>query len=203
MALPGGYGGMVVAAGGRMTLACCMRRDALSACRVENGMRAGEAVERFLLTQCRGVREALTGAWRRGPWLAVGPLRPGAHRPAADGMFRVGNAAGESHPLTGEGIGMALQSATLLASELTREPGASISAHAAREIQARYSLAWRAAFSRRLGAAAVFAHIAMRPRFASGACALLARWPVLLTEAARIAGKSRAYSAGTLHQPAR
>ena len=36
----------------------------------------------------------------------------------ASGPFRVGNAAGEIHPLIGEGMSMALESAFLLASRL-------------------------------------------------------------------------------------
>jgi flavin-dependent dehydrogenase len=151
----------------------------------------GEAVEAYLRSSCLGVREALEGAQRAGPWLTVGPLRPGTHRPAADALFRVGNAAGESHPLIGEGIGMALQSAVLLALELMRRSPATINARDALDVQRRYAVKWRQEFSRRLRVAALYAHVAMRPRLTGPVRALLGRWPTLLTEAAWLAGKTR------------
>jgi 2-polyprenyl-6-methoxyphenol hydroxylase-like FAD-dependent oxidoreductase len=76
LALHGGYGGMVVADDGRTTLACCIRRDALAACRAAApGVPAGNAIERFLRGSCRGVRDALRDAELDAPWLSVGPLR--------------------------------------------------------------------------------------------------------------------------------
>jgi menaquinone-9 beta-reductase len=191
MALAGGYGGMVVAGQGQATIACCLRRDALAALRADHrGLPAGEAVEAFLRSRCLGVREALRGARRTGPWLTVGPLQPGLHHPAADGVFRVGNAAGESHPLIGEGIAMALQSAALLAHELGhRSPGA-LTAHDARVIRRRYAARWRREFRQRLRVAALYSHVAMRPGLARPVRRLLARWPTLLASAARLAGKT-------------
>jgi flavin-dependent dehydrogenase len=192
MALPGGYGGMVVADGGLATLACCLRRDTVTACRTaRQGVPVGEAVESFVQDSCQGVRVALAGARRAGPWLTVGPLSPGMHPLAADGLLRVGNAAGESHPLIGEGIAMAIQSAALLAGELTRLAPGVITARSAHDLQARYAHAWRQAFSRRLNVAAVYAHIAMRPLLANTARTLMRGWPLLLTQAARVAGKAR------------
>jgi flavin-dependent dehydrogenase len=194
ISLPGGYGGMVVADRGQATLACCLRRDTLSACRaMHRGRPAGEVVENFLRQNCRGVRESLEGAQRTGPWLAVGPLWPGAHPATGGGIFRVGNAAGESHPLTGEGISMALQSATLLARELTRHSAANASCKAP-ELQRRYAQAWQQAFSQRLQVAALYAHVAMRPYLAFTACGISARWPGLLAHAARLAGKAKGSS---------
>jgi 2-polyprenyl-6-methoxyphenol hydroxylase-like FAD-dependent oxidoreductase len=197
IALPGGYGGMVVADGGLTTLACCIRRDTLAVSRAAcRQAPAGEAVEMYLRRHCRGAREALEGAHRAGPWLTVGPLRTGMHHPVANGPYRVGNAAGESHPLIGEGISMALQSAALLARELTRASPAQITARMALDLQSRYALAWRREFSRRLHMAALYAHMAMRPTLAVPVRALLERWPDLLTAAARLAGKARISSIG-------
>ncbi len=190
ISLTGGYGGMVVADQGQATLACCLRRDRLSACRaMHRGLSAGEAVETFLRQGCRGVSESLEGARRTSPWLTVGPLWPGMHAVATGAVFRVGNAAGESHPLIGEGINMALQSATLLARELTRLPPAFTLRNAV-ELQRRYAQAWQREFSRRLRMAALYAHVAMRPYLAAPARRLSARWPALLTQAARLAGKA-------------
>ena len=82
-----------------------------------------------------------------GPWLASGPLRPGIRLGQGDGVFRVGNAAGEAHPIVGEGISMALQSAFVLAdligqgrSDLRRRPTRRAGA-AARACRLRSALA--------------------------------------------------------------
>ena len=193
LVLPGGYGGMVVADGGLTTLACCLRRDTLSACRaLLPHASAGAAVEAFLRHSCSGVHEALQGAHREGAWLSVGPLRPGVRVGIAGGVFRVGNAAGESHALIGEGISMALQSSALLAAMLTRRPAAAIRGPVAIELHRSYAAAWRRAFAPRLRLAAIYAHVAMRPRLAEPARALLRRWPALLRGAAQLAGKAAA-----------
>jgi 2-polyprenyl-6-methoxyphenol hydroxylase-like FAD-dependent oxidoreductase len=191
LALPGGYGGMVVADAGVTTLACCLRRDTLSACRaLLPDASAGAAVEAFLRRSCSGVHEALQGARREGTWLSVGPLRPGVRVGGAGGVFRVGNAAGESHALIGEGISMALQSSALLAAMLTRRPAGAIRGRFGSELHRSYAAAWRRAFAPRLRLAALYAHLAMRPRLAEPARAVLGRFPTLLRSAAQLAGKA-------------
>lgn len=193
LAFEGGYGGIVVSDHGRTTLACCVRRDRLRDCRAAApGLPAGEAVEAYLRRSCRGVRDALIGAHRHGAWLSVGPLRPGANPAGMDGPFRVGNAAGESHPLIGEGISMALQSAALLTGVLTQQPAAAIDARVARTLHQAYANAWRTEFTSRLRYASAYAHLAMRPVFTAPARSMLRRWPGLLTIAAHLAGKDRA-----------
>ena len=184
----------MLAEDGRLTVACCIRRDTLRACRARfPGASAGAAIEQYLRGSCRGVREVLSQAERSGPWLSVGALRPGArlgnHGSIRQGLFRVGNAAGEAHPLIGEGINMALQSAFLLSDELLKYPAASIDESRFRRIHRDYGQAWQNAFARRLRLAAAYAHLAMRP--ALGAAAALQCWPMLLTRAARWAGKAR------------
>jgi flavin-dependent dehydrogenase len=148
-------------------------------------------VSDYLFDSCRGLREVLGSARRDGSWLTVGPLQPGMRVAAHDGVFRVGNAAGETHPLIGEGISMALQSAGLLAGHLTRQPAASIDAARAAMLTRHYAAAWQEAFAPRLRLAAGYAHLAMRPALAAPARALLARWPGLMTHSARMAGKAR------------
>lgn len=194
LALDGGYGGMVVADDGTSAVACCIRRDRLSALRVAApGLRAGDAVEAWLQRECGEVQRALQGAVRDGPWLTSGPLDPGVHLEADDGIFRIGNAAGEAHPILGEGMSMALQSAALLVSVLLGRsgvgavPGATVQAG----LQRRYAAAWRKAFVPRLRLAAVFAHLAMRPRSARAMMKLAGIWPGLLTRGARWGGKVR------------
>jgi len=197
LCLDGGYGGMVVADGGLLTLACCLRRDRLAAVRAQApGQRAADAVEAWLRQQCVGVRVALEGAVRAGPWLASGPLQIGVRVDADDGLLRVGNAAGEVHPILGEGISMALQSGVLLALQLRAARAAHWPAGAdlrawQRAPARRYAQLWRHQFDGRRRLAAVFAHMAMQPSGATALCALARRWPAGLALGAQWGGKTR------------
>jgi menaquinone-9 beta-reductase len=196
LSFPGGYGGMVIADAGQATLACCVREDALERERSKPGeRRAGDAVEAMLRRECGGVAEALREATREGPWLSSGPIRPGIRLGAGDGVFRIGNAAGEAHPIVGEGISMAVQSAFLLAALLGAERGALVGASSAKAAHARligeHESLWRASFASRLHVAAVFAHVAMRPAAAASLWPLVRRWPGVLARGARWSGKTR------------
>lgn len=194
LALDGGYGGMVVADHGTTTIACCIRRDRLHELRsAAPGLSASEAVQAWLLRGCVGVRRALHGACRDGPWLTSGPLDPGVRLHADDAIFRVGNAAGEAHPILGEGMSMALQSAALLCTHLLGRRGAAAVPAAAVQagLQRAYAAAWRRQFAPRLRLAAAFAHLAMQPRSAAALMQLLRLWPRLLTLGARWGGKVR------------
>ena len=193
LSFEGGYGGMVLVDEGITTLACCIREDRLEACRrAWPGSNAGEAVEAYLKQQCRGVAEALGCAQREGAWLAAGPIDPGIRLRPDDSMFRIGNAAGEAHPVIGEGMSMALQSAWLLCAQLL-DPAASADGRFGKAwqgaVRRRYIEEWRGHFAPRLQLAAVLAHLAMRPMLASPWLALLGRWPSLMTHAARQGGK--------------
>jgi len=196
LSFPGGYGGMVVADDGVLTLAGCLRADRLRALRAAHpGLRAGDAFEALLRNECRGVADALDVATREGAWLASGPLQPGVRVDAGDGVFRIGNAAGEAHPIVGEGISMALQSAFVLAAliaparaELTAPASA---ASVQRSAQREHTRLWRRRFARRLAVAAAFAHVAMRPAPAAAAWPLVRRWPGILTAGARWSDKTR------------
>ena len=200
LALDGGYGGMVVADGGMLTLACCIRRDRLSQLRgMAPGLRAGDAVQNWLMHECGGVQQTLRSATRDGHWLAAGPIDPGVRLAATDEMFCIGNAAGEAHPILGEGISMALQSAALLCRHLladvdSRAPAAALQA----VLQRRYAADWQREFAPRVRLAAAFAHAAMHRRSATLLMALAERWPALLTRGARWGGKVRQVPDGCL-----
>ncbi len=196
VSLSGGYGGMVVSNDGRTTVACCIRRDVLRECRKRlAGDSAGAAVEAFLRTSCRGVAAALHGAQLESDWQAVGPLRPGFHVESANGMIPVGNAAVEAHPLIGEGICIALQSAALLAARLGPRP-ARVDERFTRRVRESYHQASRAAFARRLNLARVYSQIAMRLPIATMMARVMQQWPRTLTLAARLAGKARTDAIG-------
>jgi flavin-dependent dehydrogenase len=190
LAFPGGYGGMVHCDAGRVSLSCCVRRAALAQLRQEQDGDAGEVVLGHIRASCRGVREALDGAERAGAWLATGPIQPGIRVRTEGGLFRVGNAAGEAHPVVAEGISMALQAAWLLAERLIpwRRGGAN-RAELAR-VGADYAAAWKRGFASRLRAAAVIAHWAMRPAAVGAVLPLLRLFPGLLTWGARLSGKA-------------
>jgi 2-polyprenyl-6-methoxyphenol hydroxylase-like FAD-dependent oxidoreductase len=102
-------------------------------------------------------------------------------------MFAIGNAAGEAHPIVAEGISMAIQSAWLLCDLLV----AGDQRHAPQRVAREYAAAWRRSFATRIRAAALFAHLAMRPAAASVLLPLLRRYPEIVTIGARLGGKVR------------
>jgi flavin-dependent dehydrogenase len=190
LSFPGGYGGMVHTDRGRVSISLCVRRDRLQAIRF-GSKAAGEDVETFVRDACRGVRQALAGAVRDGDWLSAGPLRPGIRLRQQAGLFPVGNAAGEAHPVIAEGISMALQAGWLLAGALRqwRADGGRLESLPA--VQRAYAAQWRRNFAPRLSAAALIAHWAMRPAVVQVSLPLLRLFPSILTLGARASGKAR------------
>ncbi len=190
LAFSGGYGGMVHCDDGRVSLSCCVRRDQLGRLRRGDDAGAGEAVLEHITAACAGVRRALAGAERDEAWLATGPIRPGVRVRPRRGLFQVGNAAGEAHPVVAEGISMALQAAWLLTTELGRwrHGGADVAALAV--TGTAYAGRWRRSFAGRLRAAAVVAHWAMRPGAVAPVLPWLRCFPALLTLGAWLSGKA-------------
>ena len=183
----GGYGGLVRSDGARVSFSCCVRRDALAAVRARRpGERAADALLASVLAGNRGMREALDGATLESAWLSAGPIRPAIRRFERDGVFAIGNAAGEAHPIVAEGISMAIQSAFLLCERLL-ERGAESTHAIARE----YETQWRGNFAARVHAAALFARVLMNPLAGRAAVAILERLPAILTAGARWSGKDR------------
>jgi flavin-dependent dehydrogenase len=190
---PGGYGGLVASDTGRTSFSCCIRRDALARCRAGRpGRSAGDAVLAHAMDSCRGVREALEGAAREGPWLSAGPIRPGIRALARGRLFAAGNAAGEAHPLVAEGISMAIQSGWLLAGELAAGDLSDAALAGARE---RYAAAWRGNFAARVRASSAFAALTVSPATRGVAAAVLRGLPAALTWGARFSGKAAALRA--------
>lgn len=176
----GGYAGVVGAGGDRATFAACIRRDALERLRLP-GLPAGAALFAHAIAENAVLREAFEGAALEGRWLAVGPLRPGARSLLRDGIFAIGNAAGEVHPIVGAGIALALSSAAQLCAPLNAAFDAGYAPDMAPRIARRYALARAPGFYRQLWLSSCFAAAAQRPwtpRF-------LARIPPLVALAAR------------------
>ena len=186
---PGGYGGMVHSEDGRVSLSCCIRRDTLAQARRHCPGPAGDAVLQHIKNTCRGVRQAFGSARREGVWIAAGPIQPGIRQRYADGIFYVGNIAGEAHPVIAEGISMALQSGWLLAEVLLRHQQELVAGGDRASIGREYTKQWDRHFAKRIQAAAVFAHLAMRPWAVSLVLPLLKRFPGMLTLGAKLSGK--------------
>jgi len=191
LAFPGGYGGMVHTRGGRSSLSCCIRRDHLETCRTRWPQhRAGAAVLAHIGAHCAGVAAALSAATLDGAWLAAGPIRPGIHGFGTDGLFTVGNAAAEAHPIVAEGISMAIQSASLLCERLIAHRGSTLTPAVLASIRRDYASAWRRNFSPRLYAAALYAHLFMRPSSTRITVAVMEQFPSVLALGARWSGKT-------------
>ncbi|MBB6412797.1 NAD(P)/FAD-dependent oxidoreductase [Mesorhizobium sangaii] len=191
LVFPGGYGGMVWTDQDRMSLSCCIRRDVLARLREQSGaLSAGQAVHAHIVASCPGAGSAIGSAALDGEWLAAGPIRPGIRPRFADDIFRVGNIAGESHPIIAEGISMALQSGWLLATELARFDRWDREARVA--AGSRYSKAWNRQFATRIRTAAVLARIAVLPQSAAAMRAFVSWFPESLAIGARLSGKTKA-----------
>lgn len=194
---PGGYGGMVRTDGGRVSLSCCIRRDELQRCRrLFEKQRAGDAVLRHIRQHNAGVDQALKRAVLDDAWLSAGPIRPGIRRRAADGIFSIGNSAGEAHPIVAEGISMALQSAGLLCRRLIAQQDDLAAERAIAEIEHAYSGEWKRSFAPRIHAARLFAHLAMSDMAADLLLPVVSRFPRILTVGANLSGKANQVLAG-------
>lgn len=192
LGFPGGYGGMVIGDNQTLTLAFCIRRDALHACRQKHpGLPAALAAQAYVAGSCAGVRDALRDTTMTGAWLAVGPIHPGIRSAwRRDGIFAIGNAAGEAHPILGEGISMAIQSAWLLSKFLVRHRTDVLAGHVAATGRS-YARQWKRSFSGRIRVAATFAHIAMRPGVMTALVPVIKRLPAILSIGARLGAKVR------------
>jgi flavin-dependent dehydrogenase len=189
---PGGYGGMVTCDGGVASLSFCLRRDMLDQLRLAApGVKAGEVAFDHIMRTCAGVQRTLAGATIDGGWLSAGPIRPGIRSRFRDGMFCVGNAAGEAQPLIAEGISIAIQSAWLMASRLVEEDPANLNEAVLAQVGQDYSRTWARAFAGRIRAANIFARIAMTGSGTHRLCLpLIAKFPRVLTLGARLSGKA-------------
>ena len=190
LAFPGGYGGMVHSDGGHTSLSCCIRRDALAIARTLHKGRAAEAVIAYISANTLGVLHALKNAEPDGAMLSIGPIRPGIRPRYASGVFATGNIAGEAHPIIAEGISMAIQSSWLLSQRLIAAGPAISAPHQAR-IGAEYARAWRAQFSLRIHAAALFANFAMNDEIRAICRQLITRFPRLIIWGAQLCGKAK------------
>lgn len=188
---PGGYGGLVQTHQHRLSLSCCIRRDQLECIRTgKTNFSAGEAVLNHITSTCLGVREVLSDAVRQDSWLSTGPLQPGIRHCYREGLFYVGNIAGEAHPVIAEGISMAIQSAWVLSNLLIKNSAQTRSRQDLKSIGKIYTQQWRAQFKNRIQVAALLAHITMRPYLMKLGLPLIQQFPRILTCGASLSGKA-------------
>jgi flavin-dependent dehydrogenase len=189
LVFPGGYAGMVNTDEGLLSFSFCVRRDCLEALRrVAPGARPGKVVQDHIVDSCPGIRGVLSGARLRGDWLATGPIRPGIRRRYEDGVFFVGNAAGEAHPTIADGISMAMQSAWLLTQSFGGARPSALTDSDLRKVGRAYDRAWLRAFRLRIWAAEAFARLALAPRTHPFLLPLARAFPGFLTVGARMGG---------------
>jgi len=192
LAFSGGYGGMVIGDHNTMTLACCVQRNTLTKARHDFASpSAADAVQQLLMRSCAGVRRALLPATQNGAWLSTGPIRPGIRIRRSSNIFLIGNAAGEAHPIVGEGMSMAMQSAWLLSSMLIEQRQQLSNPLGFSHVLEHYARTWQICFAQRIRLAAILAHTAMRPHAMTLLLPLLRQWPMLLTTAAHYSGKTK------------
>jgi flavin-dependent dehydrogenase len=200
LVFPGGYGGMVHTDAGRVSLSCCIRRDALQHCRrTWRDVPAADAVLQHVQRACWGARDALRHSQLEGAWLSAGPIRPGIRTRYENDIFYVGNAAGEAHPIIAEGISMAMQSAWLLCRRLIQSQDKMAVRDAVAEIGREYAKEWKTTFWMRIRAAAVFANILIHPNRAGLVLPILKRFPAVLTWGARLSGKTNVLGSASFH----
>ena len=152
--------------------------------------KAGEVSFEHILDSCLGVRETLSRASVKDGWVSAGPIRPGIRPRQRDGIYCVGNAAGEAHPLIAEGISIAIQSAWLLAQRLTKLRPADLTEADLRAVGDDYSWEWLKAFGLRIKAADFFARLALTGRTTHSLIRhTMLTFPQILTLGARLSGK--------------
>lgn len=187
---PGGYGGMVTCDDGFVSISCCIRRDYLQSIRNKSShQNVGEVVEEHIFKFCEGVKNSLIDGSRHGEWLTAGIIRPGIRARNISGIFLVGNAAGESHPIIAEGISMAIQSSWLLAQCLVKRKPGELTDLELKNIYHEYDKLWLQTFRPRIKAADVFARLAMSSVSQKIVSPIMRTFPSLLTLGARLSGK--------------
>lgn len=189
LVFPGGYAGMVNTGDELLSFSYCIRRDYLETLRKQSpGARPGSVVEEHILKSCPRLSAILSGAKLKGEWLSTGPIRPGIRSPYKDGIFFIGNAAGEAHPTIADGISMAMQSAWLLSQTLGKRAARAPVDAELRRLGQDYERAWMRAFKMRIRAADLFARLALSKKTHALLLPLVRTFPRLLTLGARMGG---------------
>ncbi|MCK9212103.1 MAG: FAD-dependent oxidoreductase [Ignavibacteriaceae bacterium] len=100
-----------------------------------------------------------------------------------NGIFMIGDAAGVIAPLAGDGIGMALQSAKLIASILVKSRKENLSAE---ETERFYKNSWRKLFKKRLILASFIQKILLQSKFRNMAVYVVKMFPSVLQKLIKV-----------------
>lgn len=157
-ACAGGYIGLLTIEGGATTCALVARAEQLTP--------FGRDLDGFV----RSLWPGFNAGTRAGPWLTCGVARSPYRGPGHVRSLRIGNAAGAVDPVGGEGIGLALWSARVLAGLLG---DSSLDASGLAQAQRRMQRAYAARLRVRLPGCRIIAESLMRPRLVRAA------WPLL------------------------
>lgn len=192
LAFPGGYGGMVNCENSLTSISLCIRRDRLEHLRQASSQTsAADVIFEHLLTTNRGIRQTLGNATLVEKWLATGAIQPGIRIQSRGGLFQVGNAAGEAHPVVAEGISMAIQAGFLLARMLGSSPHpGQWQADELERIGKQYDAAWKRCFANRIHHAGWIARWAMSRALQGFTSPVVRLFPQLLTIGATFSGKA-------------
>lgn len=187
----GGHASLLMVDRDTATLTVCLRRDRLALCREQfPDHPAADAAFAYLNTACPATGVLLATGKQRGAWLGATPLRPGMRMHLASGrVFAVGDAVGAAHPMLGDGLDMAIESALLLARMLIAAGRGDLRQRSLRLLHGAYLNAWRARFAARVQHAGWAAQLAARPALMRPVVALAAQFPALFSATARIAAR--------------
>ena len=199
----GGHASLLMADRDTVTLTLCLRRDQLALCREQfPDHPAADAAVAYLNTACPATGDLLATGKQRGAWLGDGPLRPGMRMHVVSGrVFAVGDAAGAAHPMLGDGVDMAIESALLLARMLIAAGRGELRQRSLRLLHGAYLNAWRARFAARVQHAGWAAQLAAHPALMRPLVALTAQFPALFSAAARLAARRAEPDPGALAAP--
>ena len=144
----GGHASLLMADRDTVTLTLCLRRAQLAECRQRfPDHPAADAAVAYLTSACAATGALLAAAEQRGAWIA-----------------------GAAHPMLGDGVDMAIESAVLLARMLIAAGRDDLQARSLGLLHAAYLNAWRARFAALFsGAAQVATRRASRDRGALAA----------------------------------
>ena len=117
------------------------------------------------------------------PAYGSGNIYFGKRNLVENGVFMIGDAAGVIAPLAGDGIGMALQSAKLIASILVKSRKERLSDE---ETEDLYRNSWKGLFTKRLFSASLIQKILLQSGFRNSAINLVKLFPSLLPKLIKI-----------------
>lgn len=188
----GGYGGIVYTSNAQISFSCCIRRSQLKIIRKQYPHRqAGDALLAYLFQINRGVRECLALANCEQRWLSVGPIQPGIRAAYNNGIFYIGNIAGEAHPIIAEGISIAIQSGWMLSNILISYQQRA-EKNWVSDAGKQYKKHWEKTFSQRIRAATIFAKLATSQNAINFLSPFMKRYPKILSWGAKLSGKINA-----------